>query len=127
MQGILFVGLGGFMGACLRWGITKWSQGLTVPIPMGTLLSNVIAGFVIGFAIGMERNFSAMPEKAKLFLNTGLLGGLSTFSTFSLETVQLFEAGKYLPGVCNVLLNLGLSMAGVVLGMLLARVFLKKA
>jgi CrcB protein len=92
-------------------------RSLKFTFPLGTLLANVIAGVAIGFIIGLDIS----QAKAKLFLTTGLLGGLSTFSAFSLETVTLFSEGKYFLGTLNVLLNLVLSLLGVVLGMFLAK------
>lgn len=116
MQEIIFVGAGGFIGSCLRYGISKLFNAFSV-IPLGTLISNVLAGILIGLFIGIENNITLIPPKARLFLITGMLGGLSTFSTFSLETVTLFKSGKLLLGTGNVALNLGLSIFGVLLGM----------
>ena len=113
----ILVGVGGFIGACLRFLLTKMVDYFGIAFPLGTLLSNVIAGIAIGFVIGL----GVFSQKSKLFINTGLLGGLSTFSAFSLETVTLFREGKHLSGILNVFLNLGLSLFGVVAGMFLAR------
>ncbi|MBP1758086.1 MAG: camphor resistance protein CrcB [Firmicutes bacterium] len=119
------VGIGGAIGSCLRYGITLATLRLGWVFPLGTLLSNVIAGFAIGLIVGLEAQSLCIPPRTKLFLNTGLLGGLSTFSTFSLETVRLYSAGNYLHAAGNVILNLGLSLLGVVLGMVLARIIKK--
>lgn len=122
----MMVGIGGAVGSCLRYGTTLATLRLGFLFPLGTLLSNVVAGLAIGFLIGLEMQSLYIPPRAKLFLNTGLLGGLSTFSTFSLETVRLYSEGNYLLAAGNVVLNLGLSLLGVVLGMALARI-VKKA
>lgn len=124
MLEFIIVGAGGFLGCCLRYGITKWAGGWSISFPLGTLLSNVIAGFLIGFIVGIEQT-AAIPTKTKLFLATGLLGGLSTFSAFSLETVNLLRSENYLLAGGNILLNLGLSLAGVALGMLSANLFMR--
>ena len=118
---LLMVGIGGFFGSCARYMISKWTGGVFASFPLGTLLSNVIAGLVIGFIIGLEQQSVRISKSTKLFLTTGLLGGLSTFSTFSLETVELFRAEKYLLSIGNVALNLGLSLCGVVLGLMAAK------
>lgn len=114
------------MGSCLRYLFTLAFKHAGVAFPAGTLVSNVLAGLLIGFIIGMDRQTSLIPPQMKLFLTTGLLGGLSTFSTFSLETVELFSAQKYLMCMVNVFSNLCLSLLGVVVGMAVARwVFFK--
>ena len=120
------VGIGGAMGSCLRYGITQATLRMGWVFPLGTLLSNVIAGFAIGLIIGLEAQSLCIPPRVKLFVNTGLLGGLSTFSTFSLETVRLYSEGNHLLAAGNVVLNLSLSLLGVLLGMALARM-VKKA
>ncbi|MPM78096.1 putative fluoride ion transporter CrcB [bioreactor metagenome] len=122
----LIVGIGGFLGSCARFSLTKLSACLKWNFPLGTLLSNVIAGILIGLIIGLEPHVLWITPKKKLFLTTGLLGGLSTFSTFSLETINLFSDGKYLMALGNILLNLALSLFGVILGMCFAKMVLKK-
>lgn len=77
--------------------------------------------------MGAELSFAALPPKTKLFLTAGLLGGLSTFSSFSWETFSLFTEYRYLPAITNILLNLTLSFAGVGLGLFLAKMLFKKA
>jgi len=121
----IIVGIGGFIGSCLRYGFNKFAIYLNISFPLGTLMSNVVAGVTIGFIIGLESNTFSFSPKTKLFLTTGLLGGLSTFSTFSIETVTLFNDGKHLLAAGNILLNLILSLSGVVLGMAAARLINK--
>lgn len=123
----MVVGAGGFLGSCLRYFFTLFSKKLNFAIPFGTLLSNVLAGLLIGFIIGYENQTGNLSPRYKLLLTTGFLGGLSTFSTFSLETVQLFSSGKILLSVGNVLLNLALSFIGVLVGMQAARFLFRKA
>lgn len=121
MMGIVFVGVGGCFGACSRYLITKFFHMCMPGFPFGTLVSNVIAGLLIGFIIGMERQSTALPDHLKLFLTTGLLGGLSTFSSFSMETVVLFEKGSLVLGSLNILLNVGLCLLFVLIGLLLSK------
>ena len=106
MAEFIVVGIGGFIGSCMRFGLTKLSNTFCITFPYGTLLSNVIAALCIGFIIGFGQQSASIAPKVKLFLTTGLLGGLSTFSTFSLETVNLFKANKPLIASGNILLNL---------------------
>jgi CrcB protein len=117
----LAVGIGGFIGSCLRYGLHQATIYFGISFPLGTLLSNVIAGVAIGFVVGLD----IFSPKSKLFLTVGLFGGLSTFSTFSLETVNLFKDGNYFMSAANVLLNLTLSFGGVVLGLFLAGLLTK--
>ena len=112
------VGAGGFIGACLRYGLTKTLS--STAFPLATLCANVIAGFAIGVMLGLDIA-SPLPPRLKLFVNTGILGGLSTFSTFSLETVNLFQGGKYVLGSAYVLLSLALSLIGVAGGTALVK------
>lgn len=122
----VYVGIGGFLGSCLRYLLNITFKNLAIAFPMGTLLSNVMAGLLIGFIIGMERQTGLISPQMKLFLTTGLLGGLSTFSTFSLETVELFSSDKYLTCALNISLNLLLSIFGVVIGMAAAKLIFQK-
>ncbi|MCL2150555.1 MAG: fluoride efflux transporter CrcB [Dehalococcoidia bacterium] len=124
MLHLLAVGIGGFAGSCLRYGLTRWLGGFAI-LPIGTLASNVLAGLLIGFIIGVERQTALMPENIKLFLTVGLLGGLSTFSAFSMETVSLFERGNYFHAVGNILLNVCLSLAFVLAGLQLAKLLVR--
>lgn len=118
---IIFVGLGGFLGSCARYLLSKTLAVAAPHFPYGTLLSNILAGLIIGFIIGWERQNTALPANTKLFLTTGLMGGLSTFSAFSLETVAMLEKGTYALAGANVLLNVGLSLLCVFVGLMLAR------
>ncbi|HWQ51744.1 MAG TPA: fluoride efflux transporter CrcB [Terriglobales bacterium] len=115
----LAVGFGGALGACLRYFLSKRLS--FANFPYGTLASNLLAALAIGLIIGFERRSGALDPGAKLFLTTGLLGGLSTFSTFSLETVSCLESGKYLLAASNVALNVGLCLLFVFAGLALAK------
>ena len=118
---ILFVGIGGFFGSGIRYLVTKLMSILMPTFPLGTLTCNVVAGFLIGLIIGIERQTEVLPNRLKLFLTTGLLGGLSTFSTFSLETMVAIESGKYLIAASNIMLNLILCFLGVLSGLAIAK------
>lgn len=120
---ILCVGIGGFIGAILRYLISiKASKVFTSALPIGTLLVNVIGGILIGFILEIN-NRSLLNENLKLFLTTGILGGLTTFSTFSWETINLLTNGDYLSGGLNIVFNISLSLIGVVIGKLIAKTF----
>lgn len=91
----LAVGLGAAFGAWLRWALGLWLGGLHVFVQIGTLAANLVGGFLVGIALGF---FSASPQLApewRLFVVTGFLGGLTTFSSFSGESVTLLQRGEY--------------------------------
>ncbi|MER3480554.1 MAG: fluoride efflux transporter CrcB [Meiothermus sp.] len=92
----LLVMLGGAIGAGLRYGLGAWIQGLTGPsFPWSTLVINVSGSFLIGVVLrlSLEGNLST---EARLFLAVGILGGYTTFSTFSYETLTLIQQGEWL-------------------------------
>lgn len=126
MAELLIVGLGGFLGCCCRYGISRAFSACAVAFPAATLTSNVIAGFLIGVFTGIEST-AGMDARLRLFLTTGLLGGLSTFSTFSLETVRLWTDGEHLRAFISVALNLGLCFAGVAAGIACVRLISGRA
>ncbi len=113
----LLVGIGGFIGSCLRYSMNRLFAALNMQFPLSTLVCNATAGLLIGISISLESEAGLISPKTKLLLNTGLLGGLSTFSAFSAETVAMFVEGKYLHAAGNVLLNVSLSLLGVFAGM----------
>ncbi|MDR1608118.1 MAG: CrcB family protein [Deltaproteobacteria bacterium] len=114
----LFVGLGGFFGSMGRFALTKITVHYGAVFPWGTLLSNVLAGILVGLVFALERGPGLNP-KTVLMIRTGFLGGLSTFSAFSLETVKYAQAGSYGWATANAFLNLSLSLLGVLVGLAL--------
>ena len=117
---LLAVGAGGFVGAILRFLISGWVQ-KAVPtlFPVGTLTVNVLGSFVIGFMALYFENVVAPHQKALVI--TGMLGALTTFSTFSLETVTMLQGGLWGRAAANVTLNAALCVAATVAGMVLFR------
>lgn len=84
------VGFGAFGGAVLRWGLGLAFNAAFPAIPMGTLAANLAGGLLMGLAMGGLPAFQALPPAGRLALTTGFLGGLTTFSTFSAESVTLW-------------------------------------
>lgn len=116
MEKVLYVGIGGFIGAALRYLITIQSSKLIDSnFPLGTLIVNVVGGFLIGLIVELSLTTNLVSPNLKLFLTTGIMGGLTTFSTFSIETISLINDGRILMGSANILLNVFLSLGGVVL------------
>lgn len=117
MQKLFYVGIGGFIGASLRYVVSICStRFFGTEFPYGTLIVNVLGGFLIGLIMELSLTPNIISPNLKLFLTTGIMGGLTTFSTFSYETVSLFNSGSYMLAGLNASLNLFLSLAGVVLG-----------
>ena len=88
--------LGASLGALLRWGLGVWLNGLFPALPPGTLVANVVGGYLVGVAVGAFAQHAALAPEWRLFVITGFLGGLTTFSTFSAEVVGLLQQGRLL-------------------------------
>jgi CrcB protein len=89
------VGGGAAVGAWVRWGLSLLLNPVFPNLPLGTLAANVIGGYLMGLAMGLIGHYEAMPVELRLLLTTGFLGGLTTFSTFSAETVSLMQRQQY--------------------------------
>lgn len=117
--GTLLVGLGGFLGSMLRfWASGFIQQGLDPlgSFPYGTMAVNVVGSAIIGFLAGAaDARFLLGPEM-RLFLLVGVLGGFTTFSTFSYETLNLFRGGEVALGLANMGVTMTLCLVAVALG-----------
>ncbi len=109
MKLLLAIGMGGFFGAISRYLIALGMQKLTgLLFPIGTLTVNVLGSFLIGFLYLYFEQSIAPLQKAMLV--TGFLGALTTFSTFSLETMLMLQDGLYAKALLNIALNVILSL-----------------
>jgi CrcB protein len=119
----LLVGLGGALGSMGRYA-TGIAIGRVLPaaFPYATLLVNVIGSAAMGIFIGlMARMLPAWQQEARLFVAVGFLGGFTTFSTFSLDTITLIERGDFVPAALYIFLSVALCLAGLYLGLLVTR------
>jgi len=119
---ILVIALGAAVGANLRYGLSIWAArqwGAT--FPYGTLLINVLGSFAIGVVMVLLTTRLTVSDIWRLLIVTGLLGGFTTFSTFSYETYGLLVSGSWLEAGLNIVGSVGLAMIGVFLGAGLAR------
>ena len=89
------VGAGAALGAWLRWGLGLWLNPLFVFVPLGTLAANLFGGLLMGGVLAWVHAVPALSPVVKLALTTGLLGGLTTFSTFSAEGLHLLQRGEW--------------------------------
>ncbi|MBE0406653.1 fluoride efflux transporter CrcB [Psychrobacter sp. AOP22-C1-22] len=112
----LAIGLGAAIGACLRAWLGRFNP-LHSWIPIGTLSANILGGLLIGLAmVWFQRTGSMLSVNAKMFVITGFCGGLTTFSTFSVEVFSLINAGRMLAGLGLVGLHVGLTLLATALG-----------
>ena len=113
---LLAVGAGGFIGAILRFIISTWIQKISpFAFPVGTLTVNAIGSLLIGFMALYFENVIAPQQKALII--TGMFGALTTFSTFSLETVTMLQEGLWSRAVANITLNTFLCILATIVGM----------
>ena len=89
LQSIAAISIGASLGALARWQLALAFNALFPLLPMGTLLANLIGGYLIGIAVAFFAMHPGLPPEWRLLIITGFLGGLTTFSTFSAEIVQL--------------------------------------
>lgn len=118
---ILLVIVGGGLGAAARYGVRLALPFDAAAFPYATLVVNVVGSFLAGLVTGLLAAGLVLSEEARLFLLVGVLGGFTTFSAFSLETVEHLTNGDAAVGAVNVLSNLLLCVAAVVAGIFLGR------
>lgn len=125
MTGFAIVFLGGGLGAALRHGVNRLALAAFGPTTVaGTLIVNVIGSFVMGLLVGA---LAAAPgggsQNLRLFVATGLLGGFTTFSAFSLDALTLWQRGQPGAAVAYISASLLLSLAAITAGLALGRAF----
>ncbi len=96
LKAIVAISLGASLGAVLRWMLGTSLNALFPTIPPGTLVANLIGGYLIGVAFAVLAQAPGLAPEWRLFIITGFLGGLTTFSTFSLEVTTLLQQGRLL-------------------------------
>jgi len=94
LKSILAISIGASLGAVLRWALGMRLNGLFPALPPGTLVANLVGGYVIGVAMAYFATAPSIPTEWRLLVITGFCGGLTTFSTFSAELVTLLQQGR---------------------------------
>ena len=123
MKAFLYVGLGGAIGAMARYGFSLIP--MKAGIPINTLLINILGSILIGFIAQLALSISISPQLV-LLIKTGICGGFTTFSTFSLETFQLIEKKAWLPAFSYIFTSVILCILGVSIGMYGASLLTRK-
>jgi fluoride exporter len=118
----LIVFLGGGLGSALRHGVNLVAARMFGPtFPYGTLIINVAGSLVMGLIAEYFALKAGLPQRARLFLTTGILGGFTTFSTFSLEVAVLYERGQIAGAAAYVVASVVLGVGALFAGMAIVR------
>ena len=122
---ILAISLGAALGALLRWGLGLGLNQILPGLPLGTLTANLVGGYLIGLALALFTQAPQLSPEWRLFVITGFLGGLTTFSTFSAEVVHALQQGRLAWAAATISLHvagsLGLTLLGLATPALLRR------
>ena len=120
-SGFIAVGVGAALGAWLRWWLGIALNAVAPNLPLGTLAANLIGGYLIGIAVEVFSQQGALPVEMRLFVITGFLGGLTTFSSFSAEAVGLLMESRYAWAILLIVSHLIGSIVMTVLGIVTVR------
>jgi len=124
LSSVLSIGLGATFGALLRWWLGLAMNSIFPTIPLGTFTANIMGGFLMGAFMAITKNQSFFPEMARLAITTGFLGGLTTFSTFSAETVTLLSQQEYLWSTVIIVGHVGGSILATICGVYTVNFFI---
>lgn len=116
LSAIVSISVGSIAGGLLRWGLMAMLNSIFPTIPLGTLAANLISGFLIGIFMTMIKDHAYIPEVIRLGIATGFLGGLSTFSTFSAETITLLANEAYFWASVMILGHVGGTLLATIFG-----------
>lgn len=121
LTNIFMIFIGGGCGSVLRYFVSLMK--INTNFPFSTLLVNMIGCFIIGFIYSFTINKLQIPENFKLFLTVGFCGGITTFSTFSLENYKLFENGLYIQMFIYIIFSVILSIVITIIGVYCGKQF----
>lgn len=123
MFNLLAIGIGGFIGAVMRYLVSGWAHRiLGSSFPYGTFIVNILGSFLLGFFLTLATTKTILPYPFKNLIAIGMLGAFTTFSTFSYETVMLMQSSLVWAMIWNILLNVLAGILALWLGIVVARV-----
>lgn len=125
LSAVFAISAGAALGALLRWQLGLRLNEIFPTLPPGTLLANIIGGYIIGLAVAFFASSNDISPAWRLFIITGFCGGLTTFSTFSAEVVTLLQAGRVGWAATTILTHVSTSLIATITG-LLSWEFLRK-
>ena len=118
---LIAIAVGAVLGAWLRWGLSSWLNPRLPALPLGTLTANLVGGYLIGIAAAILLAYPGLSPLWRLFFVTGFLGALTTFSTFSAESVVLLQGGQWSMALLHSVLHLAGSIAATLAGIATVR------
>ncbi len=122
MLQVFAIGLGGFFGAIMRYLISGWTYRLLGErLPYGTLVVNIIGSFILGLFLVLANERFVVSDAMRGFIAIGMMGALTTFSTFSYETISLLQSSLFLKAGLNIFLNVVCTLCAVWAGTVVAR------
>lgn len=122
---IIYIGLGGFIGAVSRYLVTRYLGNLLPSFPLGTLTVNIIGSFILGFIIYSVSAGKNISPDMRDFITIGILGGFTTMSAFAYESFRMAELNQMLFFALNIALNIVLCIAAIYAGKELAMLLTK--
>jgi CrcB protein len=128
MSRFLMICLGGALGTGARYALTGWAaQAFGPSFPFGTLLVNLVGSFLISAVMEIGLATELLPAPARMTLTAGVLGGFTTYSSFSYETLELFRRGAWAIGIVNVTVTVAGCLVACLLGLWAARALVSNA
>ena len=118
LNAIFAISLGSALGALIRWQLGLRLNEFFPTLPPGTLVANIVGGYIIGLAVAFFSQASDISPEWRLCIITGFCGGLTTFSTFSAEVVTLLQAGRFAWAFASVAIHVGCSLIATIAGLM---------
>jgi CrcB protein len=123
MNAYLLVGIGGALGALMRFGAQNWIGSLPNGFPVATFLVNIVGSIAMGVLVGiLAKTTPQYQNEIRLFVAVGIFGGFTTFSSFSLDAIALIERGDILQATVYIVGSVLLSLVGLWIGLTAVRV-----